>query len=199
MSKRRLVIAIDCDDVLVPSTEQIVQMYNGRFSTRVTLSNAHSSKNPEWGTDRDTARSRIHDIQLTKEYGETPPFRDAVEVVNKLAKAHDLHLVTARPGHTMPITMVMLEQYFPGAFSEIEHVGLDGNKGAVCQRLAADFLIDDNLKHLVTAKECGTENLIWFGDYVWQQTKELDALSSEVVRCLNWNEVEKEIDRVIKY
>ena len=93
----------------------------------------------------------------------------------------------------MHTTLAMLEKYFPGVFTEIEHVGLDGSKGEVCQRLKADVLIDDNYKHLVSARECGVDSLVWFGDYPWQT----EALSDmRAVRCRDWREVEAEIERI---
>ena len=122
---RQLVIAVDCDDVLVPSTQKIVALYNQQYDTNVQLDGAH-----------------------------------------------------------VPI---------PGVFTEIEHVGLDGSKGEVCQRLKADVLIDDNYKHLVSARECGVDSLVWFGDYPWQT--QVDA-SGGAMRCRSWYEVQDEIKRI---
>ena len=140
---RQLVIAVDCDDVLVPSTQKIVALYN-------------------------------------QQYGTSVPFDDAIRCCRELARNHELHLVTARPGRIMHTTLAMLEKYFPGVFTEIEHVGLDGSKGEVCQRLKADVLIDDNYKHLVSARECGVDSLVWFGDYPWQTQVDASGGGNEV-------------------
>lgn len=190
---KRLIIAIDCDDVLVPSTKQIVDLYNQQFGTAVRLEDAHSSNNPAWQTEKDTARERIHNIQLTEGYGKTAPFEDAVSTCRWLSESHELHLVTARPEKLMPVTQKMLEQYFDGVFKEIEHVGLDGHKGEICKNLKADVLIDDNYKHLVAAGQCQVSNLIWFGDYPWQTEVAGDL---PIVRCKDWADVEKEINRI---
>src|SRR5690606_17135299 len=111
---------------------------------------------------------RIYDIQLSKEYGETVPFPDAVEVCRRLAEQYELHLVTARPERIMSVTTAMLDRYFSGVFSKIEHVGQEGSKGDVCRNLEANILIDDNLHHLEKAARCGVPHLLWFGDYPWQ-------------------------------
>lgn len=192
---RQLVIAVDCDDVLVPSTEHIVRVYNEKYDTNVQLEDAHSSRGPDWQASREEIEERIYDIQLSAEYAEITPWREAVDVCRRLAKDHRLHLVTARPGRIMAVTIAMLEQYFAGVFSEIEHVGLDGNKGDVYHRLGADVLIDDNFKHLETAAQCGVEGLVWFGDYPWQSQTD-DPATKVAVRCRDWKEVEQEIYRI---
>ncbi len=192
---KRLVIAVDCDDVLVPSTKLIVDIYNQQYGTSVRLEGAQTSKNPEWQASREEIAQRIYDIQLTDQYTQAKPFSDAVEACRRLATTHELHLVTARPDMVMPVTMAMLEKYFADIFTEIEHVGLDGSKGEVCQRLQADILIDDNYKHLEAARECGLECLLWFGDYPWQGP----VADELVMRCRTWQEVEQEIDRVASH
>ena len=189
---RRLVIAVDCDDVLTPSADKIVEMYNRQFGTNVSLADSQNS-GADWQASPGQIGDRIYDIQLTDEYLRVKPFQDAIEVCRRLAKSHDLHLVTARPGRIMATTIAMLENHFKGIFQEIEHIGIDGNKGEICRNLQADALIDDNIRHLEAAKVCGVESLIWFGDYPWQDSL---APSSHTSRCRDWYEVEREIERV---
>lgn len=190
---KRLIIAIDCDDVLVPSTKQIVSIYNEQFGTSVSLEGAHASKNPAWRADRELIAERIYDIQMTDEYGGAPPFNDAISACRRLAQKHELHLVTARPERIMPVTLKMLDQYFENIFTEVRHVGMDGDKGEICRNLQADLLIDDSYKHLVAANECQIPNLLWFGDYPWQTEVAGDL---PIVRCKDWADVEKEINRI---
>lgn len=190
---KRLVIAVDCDDVLVLSTEHIVTRYNALYGTNVQLAEAHTSNNPGWRASREEIAQRIYDIQLDDSYGEATPLAAAIEVCARLSRRHHLHLVTARPGRVIPVTIAMIEAYFPGVFREIEHVGLDGNKGDVCRRLQADVLIDDNYKHLETARDCGIGHLLWFGNYPWQ--KQASQLT-DVVRCTDWESVEREVERI---
>ena len=135
---KRLVIAVNCDDVLVPSMERIVEIYNNTYGTNVQLEGAHDGKNPDWqSSSHEEIAERIHAIQEQPEYAATAPFEDAREACRRLAQTHELHLVTARPGGIMTLTLAMLERYFKGVFTEIEHVGFKGNKGEICQRLAA--------------------------------------------------------------
>ena len=190
----RLVISIDCDDVLLPSTEKIVDMYNKQYGTDVSLAGSQDPHNPEWRARPEEIGERIYDIQLTSEYAETPPFEDAIEVCRRLSNDHELHMVTARPGRVMPVTIDMLEKYFKGVFTEIEHVGRSGSKGDVCRRLKSDVLIDDNITHLASAKDCGIDNRIWFGNYDWQAGG--DTIGASTLRCMYWQEVGVEIERI---
>ncbi len=189
---KRLTLAIDCDDVLVSSTEQIVLMYNQMYGTEVTLENAHTKDNPEWRADRKTTLQRIYDIQLSEVYAQTQPFMTAIKSIKNLSVYHELHLVTARPELIMSVTEKMISKYFPSSFTSLHHVGEGKAKGEVCKRIGADMLIDDNEKHLVSASNFGLGGLVWFGDYPWNQTTSTPA---GVVRCAIWAEVEREVER----
>jgi 5'(3')-deoxyribonucleotidase len=192
---RQLVIAIDCDDVLLPSTRTIVDLYNQRHNTNVTYARAHTSGNEEWAALREEVRDRIHAVQLSEEYANIQPFPEAVVAVRQLAAdGHRLHMVTARDSKLLQATEAMLKEYFDeGVFTTLEHVGLDGTKGDVCQRLQADVLIDDSLKHLANAAEYGIDGLLWFGDYPWQGG---DQAFGGAVHCVSWADVEREIERI---
>ena len=189
---KKLVVAIDCDDVLLPSMIRIVERYNVLYQTAVELEYAHTSAYPGWNADRDTIHGRILEIQTSPEYAVTPPFEDAIATVHRLAVEHELHLVTARPVTMMDVTNAMIETHFGECFVGVEHVGLDGSKGEICRRIAADVLVDDNLKHLVDAESSGTIHGLWFGEYPWQQNDSSDA----AIRCADWMAVEKEIAHI---
>ena len=191
---KSLVLAIDCDDVLIASVERIVDEYNDRFQTNVQLEGAFIPANPDWGAEREVVHQRILEIQSSDAYSKTPPFESAVSVVKSLAKMHELHLVTARTEALMPVTHAMLDKYFDGAFTSVEHVGHDTSKGEVCRRIGADVIIDDNYKHLVEADEHGIEHVIWFGDYPWQADQK--HILQNVRRCHTWFDVEENIREI---
>jgi 5'(3')-deoxyribonucleotidase len=179
---------------LVPGTERTVTLYNQIWNTRVPLEQAHNPNAAEWGaTSVETHSRRINDIYLTKEYAKVAPYQDAVEAIKRLAQQHELHLVTARPETLEGVTERMIEQYFTGCFSSICHIGFYGSKGDICLAVGADVLIDDNVRHLDNARLSDVTRLIWFGDYPWNR---LDTSGQDVVRCLDWSSVEKEIERI---
>lgn len=195
---RRLVIAIDCDDVLLETTPFLVDAYNQKFGTNVTLEHAHASNNPEWGTD-DSALilARLTDLQKTDEYCAVMPHPDAILAVRELAKDHELHLITARDPSIENLTRSMLDTYLSGCFTSMEHVGKDRSKGEVCRQIHADVLIDDNIRHLVSALEMGMSagGALHFGDYVWNS---VDTVPTGVVRCGTWRDVQNRIVEIAR-
>lgn len=193
---RRLVIAIDCDDVLINATEYLVDTYNSRYGTSVRLLHAHQSRNVEWEANRVEVFRRIVDIQQSEEYAAIAPHESTVEVIHRIARDHELHLVTARLNEVMPVTVKMINTYFEGCFTSIEHVGPDRPKGEICKSIGANVMIDDNLHHLESADAHGVEYVIWFGDYPWQL--EIDHRDLNVARCGDWKQVEEELDSYAK-
>lgn len=188
---KKLVIAIDCDDVLVNASEFLVQTYNARYGTSVQIERAHQSGNDEWGADRDEVFRRIHEIQLSDAYAQIAPSKMARRVIAELASHHELHVVSARHDDVLSVTNRMLEQYFIDCFQSVEHVGDDRSKGEVCEQLGAQVMIDDNSKHLIDAAGHGVAKRIWFGDYAWQKDQEIDVTAD---RCLDWREAQAVIE-----
>lgn len=187
---KKLVIAIDCDDVLINASEYIVMTYNQLYGTNVQLETAHSSGNPAWQADRTEVFRRLHDIQQGKGFAVIPPRSDAIESIKRLAAHHDLHLVTARDAVIMGVTESMVATYFGGYFKGIHHVGPDNSKGEVCEFIGAQVLVDDNSKHLFDALEHGVELAIWFGDYPWQTSQEINE---HIERAGDWIAAERMI------
>lgn len=193
MAMQRLVIAIDCDDVLIDSTSWIIDEYNRRYGTSVDLRDAFVLDERQFGANRMQVFERFNELYSLKEFGEIQPRADAIEVVNRLGKKHDLHLVTARHFALELVTLQMLNKYFPNQFVEINHVG-EESKGQVCSAVRADVIIDDNAKHLKDAKSCGVKERIWFGAYPWQ---EYDGESAEyTTRCVDWFGVERVVNQL---
>lgn len=188
---KQLKIVVDCDDVLLPTTNFLVDTYNTLYGTAVLVENAHSSNNQEWQTDRQEVIRRLNEIQRSKEFGLIKPTKDAIDVIKRQSEKHQLYLVTARPDAVDAVTNRMIGTYFAGLFSEVHHIGPGRLKGDLCRLLQANVLIDDNIKHIADANQCGIEKTIWFGDYAWQ----VSAGSHDLDRCNNWNEVENAIEQ----
>lgn len=194
---RRLVIAVDCDDVLLMTTPFFVDAYNNTFGTNVTLDVSNNSQHDVWGVDRPTLEVRFAQLMDTDGYKELHPDPDEVKILTELSKDHELHVITARREHERDVTQHMLDMYLPGVFTSLELVGFHGSKGEVCKRLGADLLIDDNARHLKDAVENGIaiENALLFGDYIWNAPSDAN---SGLTRCVNWTEVKREVDRLAR-
>lgn len=193
---KRLIIAIDCDDVLIETTEYIVDVYNQQYDTLVALDKSHDQNNEQWRVPDGTLLiQRFNEIQSTEAYARLVPMPEALRVVKQLARDHELHLVTARDGSIEAITEAMLDEYLPGCFTSMEHVGRDRSKGEVCQQLKADILIDDSIRNLLSALEYGLPagGALHFGEYAWNR---VEPLPEGVVTCFDWEAVEREVERI---
>lgn len=194
---RKLVIAVDCDDVLVRTTPYFVDAYNRMYSTNVTLAKAHYDDEDIWKTDRATLESRFAELMKTKEYKELRPSDEEVRVLTELSESHELHVITARREYERELTQFMIDTYLPNVFLSLELVGYSGSKGQVCERINAEVLIDDNLRHLEDAIKYGLpqRGAILFGDYPWNT--ELASLVG-FKRCTSWVDAQKEIDELAR-
>ncbi len=204
MSERRLTLAIDCDDVLVPTAQAIIDDYNERFGTKLGLEHMYQPATLDtWGTDDDdVAIERVNEFLRSDAHAAIIPDPMAVEAVHTLAKLHELHLVTGRASFLEPVTAGMLNTYFPDCFQTVEHTNYivaSGNqmvrrsKGEVCRSLGAHALIDDHLQHGHSVLEAQLERVIVFGDYPWNQQ---DELPTGMVRCVDWDAALREIERI---
>ena len=63
------------------------------------------------------------------------------------------------------------------------------------EKIGADVLIDDQLKHCLAVVETGRRALL-FGDYNWNRQTVLPA---GVERVVDWVEVEKAIERIAEH
>lgn len=199
----KLVIAIDCDDVLLPSVPAIVAHYNATYGTEATNDDFYNEDPAIWGVgDSEQKYGRIREYLRSKEFAEAArPFTEAIHAVRTLARNHELHLVTGRSQTVDMATDAMLDAYFKDLFVSVEHVGpvqlADGTytkrtKGEVCNAIGADALIDDNLHHARNVLDAGINHVILFGDYGWNKGEDIEG----VVRCRNWGEVMKRIEEL---
>lgn len=190
---RRLVIAIDCDDVLVRTTPFLVDAYNAKYGTKATLAQSHDPAFDIWQADEDTQVERWGQLTETEGYKDLGPEPTEARVLRDLAQRHELHLVTARKEHERKYTREMLERELKGVFTSMEFVGWNGSKGDVCKRIGADVLVDDNWRHLENAIENGLpeSGAILFGDYPWN---EADRARSNLTHCTDWASIKSVIE-----
>jgi 5'(3')-deoxyribonucleotidase len=188
---KKLIIAIDCDDVLVPTASLILDHYNRTYSTSIALKDFYSKDLSVWGvSDVATAIERVEAYTKTEEYQHTKPFEDSIEPIRELSNYHELHLVTGRADFLTVATTNMLTEHFPDLFTSLEFTNFFGQKARskadVCTQLNVDYLIEDHLHHAKVVAGCGT-NVLLFGDYPWNQTDEV--LPPNIQRVRDWHEI----------
>jgi len=203
MSAKKLVIAIDCDDVLVPTAQGIIGNYNERYGTSLHLKHMYRPASFDtWGTDDDdVAIERVNEFLRSDEHAKVVPSPEAIAAVKSLARQHELHLITGRADFLEPLTRRMLEEYFQGCFQSIEHTNfivastnnvIRRSKGEVCMMIGADILIDDHLEHGKSALDTNLKKVIVFGDYPWNQQ---EKLPDGMVRCVDWSAIIEEVSK----
>jgi len=193
---RRLVIAIDCDDVLMATTPYFVDAYNAKYGTSVKIETSHIDGEEVWGVNREVQFERLDELTKTEDYFNITPTAEEVAVLNELSESHSLHLVTARKPEELELTQTILNRDLPNIFTSFDFVGWTGSKGEVCERIGADVLVDDSVRNLVDAFQHGMpiEGLMLFGDYPWNQ--EIPDFLAGVKRCRDWNEVRIVVDAI---
>lgn len=204
MARERLVWAIDCDDVLVPTAEHILDGYNRTYGTKVTLDDYYVINTDAWGVDTDEeAIRRVHRLLKSGVTRQAVPNQDTIEAVMRLASMDELHLVTGRSSFLEDETHALLDTYFSGAFSSVEHTNyIDTSdsgaprrsKGEVCRAVNADILVDDHIVHGASVLESGLKEVIVWGDYPWNRA---ESLEQGMVRCVTWCEVFRERERIL--
>ena len=205
---RRLVIAIDCDDVLTDTLPQVVEDFNKTYGTQVELKHMYVDHNKiaaVFGAKTgQEAIQRFHSIYKRKGYYEAlKPIDGAVEAIKSLAQQHELHIVTGRQSFLEAATRHTLDTYFPGMFKSVEHTnyykddneaaGIHRSKAEVCLQIGADILIDDHVVHGEDVLNAGVEQVILFGEYPWNQR---DELVPGMVHCVNWQEALRRVEEI---
>jgi len=201
---RRLKIAVDVDDVLAENAAGFVAFSNQRWDTSLTIDDYDEHWAKLWqDVDDIEARRRadeFHCSGVVRGYGY---IKGGYEALTRLSRHHQLVVVTSRRLQIKADTLAWIDKYFPGMFTKdmVYFAGIWDKvtaeshmltKANLIDRIDADVLIDDQLKHCLAVAETGRQALL-FGDYKWNRS---DFLPYQVRRCFDWASVEQEIDRI---
>lgn len=200
MKERSLNIAHDCDDVLVPSAEVIVDWYNTTYNTRVDKARFYDGTAEDWGVeDIRLASRRIEEFHYSFFSHPPMPYPEAIIGVKALAKNHRQGVLSGRADFLLPVTEKMAEDYFPGYFHSIVHTSHYGetpkSKSEVCRDLQYDILIDDGLMHCVRAVEEENVKVALLRDQPWNQAEDLHP---SIIRCYDWDDIQREVAKIAR-
>jgi 5'(3')-deoxyribonucleotidase len=194
---KREIIGIDIDDVLSSQVDILIEFSNNNYGT--TLKHEDFKRPGEywsyfenlWDVDKEEARRRYDEFLNNKYPLKQKVLKSTVEVINKLKKYYELHIVTSRGADYLDDTIEWLERHVPNVFKGVHFVDLWSNdnqkvtKAKICKDIGAGYLIDDNLEHCNLAAEVGVHALL-FGEFGWNLDKKPHPL---VVAVSNWQEV----------
>lgn len=197
--RRKLVIAFDCDDVLVPTSYKLLEAYNIEHGTQVDLRYLYE-EHVSWGVSKSEAVERVLDLHRRRVVAGAVPMSEVIDEVNRLANAgHELHVITGRHEFQFEDTMLQLNTYFPGVFKTVEFTSYFGHsargKGDVCRQLGVDIFIDDHIYHCNRVAQAGVATIL-YGNYPWNSA--CSSLADGIRRAQTMREVRKEVERVVR-
>lgn len=190
------VIAVDVDDVLADSAAAFVAFSNQRWGTNLTVDDYQDHWGDMWQLDHEATEARAQvwrTAGLIRQYAHKEA---AADVLRQLQPDYRLIITTARPKIMEADTLAWLDEHYNGLFEDVHFANFFGSndylayhrtKGEMYRQLGANYVIDDQLKHCLSAAEIGLGAVI-FGDYAWNRT---DQPTPGVVRCLNWPAVQE--------
>jgi 5'(3')-deoxyribonucleotidase len=190
-------IAIDIDDVLADNARGFTQFSNERWGTHLEPSDYEEHWAHMWQVDNAEAERRAAEFHESGSLGRYGHNLHAYDVLTKLKETYDFVIITSRRLIAKDETITWIADRFPDLFKDdqIYFAGIwdDGisegryarTKGDLIKGLSVNYLIDDQLKHCLSASEQQVPSLL-FGDYSWNQS---DTLSSNITRVKDWAEV----------
>lgn len=193
------IIAIDIDDVLSAHVPDFIRYSNEHFGSELTVNDYDEDWYKLWGVDAAEGTLRNDAYHASDTIGKYRHDAESIAVLRHLKNRYDLVIVTSRRATIKQITQKWLDSHFSGMFEAIHFAGMwdtvtehsrTATKAAMCAEIGADFLIDDQLKHVSAVAAAGMEAIL-FGDYSWNQS---DELPKRVTRCANWTKVEEYFD-----
>ncbi|KAF9243840.1 hypothetical protein BU15DRAFT_86270 [Melanogaster broomeanus] len=193
------IIAVDMDDVLSKTNEEIAKWHNETYGTCMGHDNFYYYyywKNPYWGTPAET-HEKVREFYKTDWLSKVLPVEGAQRGVEALRKAgYRLVIVTARSPYVHDATWEWAQRHFNGCFEQLICTGqfaaqqkLDGvlgvkevqvvkklSKAEVCISIGAHLLIDDSTEnavacanHVSSDAEGVPPSVVLFGDYQWNK------------------------------
>lgn len=187
-------IVVDIDDVIAAHAAAFVEYSNKKYGTHLTVNDYQDHWVEVWKIDEQETEKRALEYHASghiKTYGTIP---DAKEALEKLKDKFRLIILTTRRNSINQLTREWIDKYYPNIFEDIIFSGffdsvtkesIKMTKGELAKKIGADYLIDDQLKHVKAAVEIGIKGLL-FGEYSWNSPA---VLPENVVRVKNWQEI----------
>ena len=198
--KKILKVGFDLDQVITNQFENVLQRFNQRFGTELSLEDIEEyyfletivADNPE--EMRAFLQTMYSDESITID--DARPIADSQKFVSQVvASGHRVHFITTRMPYLLDKTVDWLKKYgFPASpqnvhLRELPEVDGIGFKVAKARELGLDVLVEDDSR---IASLLNIPVIIL--DYAWNR----DVQAGNVVRVFSWEEVYIAIDNMSK-
>jgi uncharacterized HAD superfamily protein len=200
-AKNKLVIAVDIDDVIAASAPAFVEYSNNKYGTHLTVNDYQEHWGEMWKVERDEVMKRAVEYHESGHHATYEVIDDALNSLKKLKERFKLVVLTTRRNSINQLTKDWINKFYPdifddfvftGFFDNPEKSGVGMTKAELAKSIGAQYLIDDQPKHILASADIGIKGLL-FGDYAWNRAV---SLPENVTRVKNWEEVLKYFERV---
>ncbi len=170
-----MIIGIDFDDVTMNTFPEFLahsnECHNEQFRVEEFVSFEYDTI---WKISKEARLKRFIAFDNSAAKKNIQPMPGAIEVINKLAKIHHLHIITARPIEIAQGTHEIINRYFPEKFKGVHFCSTDNGanyhrpKPLICKEIGATMHIED---HPVTAAKCTEHGILTFlFDQPWNRS-----------------------------
>lgn len=190
-------IAVDVDDVLATNAQDFIEYTNQRWGTNLTIDDYDEHWMKVWQVEYDEAERRAEEYHTSGIQSRYLYHDDSRETLAQLHEKFRIVVVTSRRIIIEKETRTWLKKYYGESIDDIHFAGIYDDmtmdigtkmkqtKGDLLKDIGADYFIDDQIKHCLSADAHGIQAIL-FGDYAWNRTAEIPE---SIKRCHNWGEV----------
>ena len=177
-------IAIDFDEVLFPTLDRVLEVYNKTHEVALSLSQI-TTYNLYECLDNTIADELISLFVDKNIYNNLQPYKGSIKAVKSLAdRGHDVYIATASDLRNMEWKEKLLQRHFP--FIPKENLIRIHNK----KLLNVDVLVDDKLDNLT---QTFAERICF--NQPWNLDKDADYVYS-IYRMRHWGEINNIISEI---
>lgn len=197
---KRSIIAVDIDDVLADSIQRFIDYIEVEHGVRIEKS-VYSLEGEYLNYHERVLRA--HDIDgdgivdkffttFESDQSDVKVIESADTTLSHLSERYDIVAISARPKIYEPETQRWIQDNFSGVFKDVRCIDTFNSaetKGSVCNKIGAEYLVDDHISHCRSVLEYGISPVL-FGEYGWNINDDQGLF----VRCRNWEEVKGYFD-----
>lgn len=195
---KELNIGLDLDDVLIDFNTALCDFHNREYGTNLSrddIKTWHLEK--VWNCNLEEAIARIFDFYHSSELEEAKPVEGAVEVVSRLSKGNNLHIVTSRSDTVKNKTLEWVEKYFPFLVDSVNftnHFDRDSkeSKAEVCIKMGIKIFVEDAPIHV---EDLSTHiEKVYLFDAPWNRSYK--DIPKNVKRMSSWKDIEEDLLKI---
>ncbi len=187
-------IVIDIDDVLADHARAFADYSNEKFGMNIVPDDYQEEWRHVWKFDLDETIKRAEEYHQSDHLAFCATIGGAQDALKKLKERFRLIALTSRRNSISDLTREWIKQHYPDIFDDIIFAGffdtiteqsITKTKGEIAKNIGADYIIDDQPKHVLSAVSLGMSGIL-FGNYGWNK---IDTLPDTVLRANDWLEV----------